>query len=203
MGRLEDTYGTLAARRGLELIPPTQMAPLTPLLAMGGQLNPVARGEVGRGFAGMVGHLVYGSSEGSGSFRFNIAHVRVPESQATVPRLFCIRRGRWTDTTHYGMEIRHSEVWTESQKLNERFQVQTGLFQDANWMRQLFSPVFIDWLASAQPQDFSFELAYGDLVGSIEQDEPDEATLDALCEATSYVAERIRDECLEPAVGAR
>ena len=203
MGRIEDTYRAFAGNRGLELIPPTHVEPLTPLLAMGGQLDPIARGELGRGFAGMVGHLVYGGSEGSGSFRFNIAHVRVPESQAVVPRLFCIRRGRWTDTTHYGMEIRESELWTESEKLNSRCKVQSGLFQAPNWMRPLFSPVFIDWLATAHPQDFSFELAYGDLVGSIEQDAPDEPTLAALCEATVYVAERIRNECLEPTVGGR
>jgi hypothetical protein len=95
------------------------------------------------------------------------------------------------------MEIRESEVWTESSKLQERFKVQSGLFQDPNWMRQLFSPVFIDWLADSEPHDFSFELAYGDLVGSIEQDDPDEQTLAGLCEATGYVAERIRKECLE------
>ncbi|MGI8462456.1 MAG: hypothetical protein ACR2OC_12645 [Solirubrobacterales bacterium] len=39
------------------------------------------------------------------------------------------------------------------------------------------SPTFIDWLAESEPHDFSFELAYGDLVGSIEADDPDEATL--------------------------
>jgi hypothetical protein len=193
---VENAYRALAERHGLAAQPATDAEPLTPLLAQGGTLDPVLEGKLPGGHAGRVGRLTYRGSEGGG-FRFNVAHIRVPESQAIVPRLFCIRRGRWTDTVHYGMEIRESELWTESEKLNSRFKVQSGLFQDPNWMRQLFSPVFIDWLAEAQPHDFSFELAYGDLVGSIEHDEPDEAGLTALCEATGYVAERVRKECLE------
>ncbi len=144
-----------------------------------------------------MGRLTYSGDEGSGTFRFNVVHTRVDEAQAIVPRLFCVRKGRWTDNVHYGMEIMHSELWTESEKLNERFKVESGLYQDPNWMRRLFSPVFIDWLAQAQPHDFSFELAYGDLVGSIEEDEPDETTLVNLCQATGYVAARIRHECLQ------
>lgn len=155
-------------------------------------------GELPGGWDGTLGRLSYaGDSDGGGTWRFNVAHVRIPESQAVVPRLFCIRKGRWTDNVHYGMEIRHSDLWTESVALSERFKVQTGLFQDPNWMRQLFSPSFIDWLAEAEPRDFSFELAYGDLVGSIEEDDPGAEALTALCEATAVVAERIREECRE------
>jgi hypothetical protein len=44
------------------------------------------------------------------------------------------------------------------------------------------------------PADFSFELAYGALLGSVEQDYPDAAGLTALCEATAYVTARIRRE---------
>lgn len=64
-------------------------------------------------------------------------------------------------------------------------------------MRQLFSPTLIDWLSEAPPDDFSFELAYGWLLGSVERDELDPAGLKALCEATSHVAERVRAECRE------
>ena len=48
-------------------------------------------------------------------------------------------------------------------------------FQDDNWLRQLFSPTFIDWLGESSPGDFSFELAYGSLLCSVESDDPDAA----------------------------
>jgi hypothetical protein len=195
MGRTEESYRALAARRGWTQHPPQGVEPLTPLLAKGGVFDPAYSGTMPGDFEGKIGRLTYAGNEGGGTFRFNVVHTRVDESQAVVPRLFCIRRGRWTDTVHYGMEIAHAELWTESEKLNERFKVESSPYQDPIWMRRLFSPVFIDWLASAFPHDFSFELAYGDLVGSIEEDDPDERTLVGLCEATGYVAERIRHEC--------
>ena len=64
-------------------------------------------------------------------------------------------------------------------------------------MRQLFSPSFVDWLGTKPPADFSFELAYGALLGSLEVDEPGVGGLTALCEATARVATRIREECEE------
>ena len=51
--------------------------------------------------------------------------------------------------------------------------------------------------ATEPPADFSFELAYGALLGSIEEDEPTPAALAALCDATAHVAERIASECEE------
>jgi hypothetical protein len=197
MGRAEESYRALADRQSWTAHEPQGVQPLTPLLAKGGTFDPAYSGTMPGGFEGKIGRLTYRGDEGSGTFRFNLVHTRVDEAQAVVPRLFCIRRGRWTDTVHYGMEIAHSELWTESEKLNQRFKVESSPYQDPIWMRQLFSPVFIDWLAESFPPDFSFELAYGDLVGSVEQDDPDERTLIGLCEATGYVAERIRKECLE------
>jgi hypothetical protein len=64
-------------------------------------------------------------------------------------------------------------------------------------MRQLYSPSFIDYLAHVEPADFSFELAYGALLGSVEEDDPGPAGLAALCDATAKVAARIAEECDE------
>jgi hypothetical protein len=197
MARAEDAYGALAQQHGWTRHPSQGVVPLTPILSMGGVFDPAYSGTLPGGFEGRIGRLTYRGTENSGTFTFNCVHTRVDEAQAVIPRLFCIRRGRLTDTTHYGMEIRHSELWTESEKLNGRYKVQAAPYQDPGWMRRLFSPVFIDWLAEAFPPDLSFELAYGDLVGSIEEDDPDERTLIGLCEATGYIAGRIRKECLE------
>jgi len=190
-------YAELAAARGLEQLPSLDPGPLTPLIveAKGQPLHPAARGQLGEGVAGAVGQLAYTRNK---TFRFHVALTEVPAATAFAPRVFCIRRGRSTrDDEFYGFEARHSKLWTESTALNERFDVSTGPYQDPNWLRQLFSPSFVDWLGTKPPADFSFELAYGSLLGSIEEDNPGADGLAALCDATAHVATRIREECEE------
>jgi hypothetical protein len=194
---VRSSYGKLAAERGLEQLPAVDPGPLTPLLAeaKGAPLQPALRGELGEGATGVVGHLAYKRNK---AFRFNVALTEVPTATSFAPRVFCIRRGRSTrDDEFYGFEARHSKLWTESTALNERYAVSTSPYQDPNWLRQLFSPSFIDWLGTAPPADFSFELAYGSVLGSIEADDPGADGLAALCEATARVATRIREECEE------
>lgn len=190
-------YAELAAARGLEQLPGASPGPLTPLLveAKGQGLQPALRGALGDGVSGVVGQLAYRRNK---TFRFQVALTEVPAATAFAPRVFCIRRGRNTrDDEFYGFEARHSKLWTESTALNERYEVSTSPFQDPNWLRQLFSPSFVDWLGTKPPADFSFELAYGALLGSVESDDPGTDGLAALCEATAHVANRIRRECEE------
>lgn len=197
MPDLAGSYEALCAERGLEPAATVATGPLTPLLveAGGGALSPAASGALAPGVDGVVGQLSYRRNK---TFRFNVALAQVSASTAFVPRLFCVRRGRHTrDDEFYGFEARDSKLWTESTALNQRYTVSTSPFQDPNWLRQLFSPAFVDWLATAPPADFSFELAYGALLGSVEEDDPGAAGLGALCEATAHVAERIRRECEE------
>lgn len=194
---VDSAYAELAAERGFEQLPGFDPGQLTPLLveAKGAGLRPALRGALGEGVAGVVGELAYTRNK---TFRFQVALTEVPAATAFAPRVFCIRRGRSTrDDEFYGFEARHSKLWTESAALNERFEVSTSPFQDPNWLRQLFSPSLVDWLGTQPPADFSFELAYGALLGSIESDDPGAAGLAALCEATAHVATRIRRECEE------
>jgi hypothetical protein len=190
-------YAELASARGLEHLPGFDPGPLTPLIVegKGEPLQPVARGRLGEGVDGAVGQLAYRRNK---TFRFHVAVTEVPVATAFAPRVFCIRRGRSTrDDEFYGFEARHSKLWTESTALNERFDVSTSPYQDPIWLRRLFSPSFVDWLRTAEPADFSFELAYGALVGSIEEDDPGADGLAALCDATAHVATRVREECEE------
>lgn len=198
MADLEATYSAFAAERGLELVPGVGIGQLTPLLVestVGGQLAPAARGRIAAELDGIVGQLAYKRNK---TFRFTVALTRVLSSTPFVPRLFCIRKGRSTrDDEFYGFEARHSKLWTESTALNERYTISTSPYQDANWMRQVFSPALVDWLANEPPAAFSFELAYGALLGSIEKDDPASGDVAALCDATAHVAERIARECGE------
>jgi hypothetical protein len=198
-------FAAFASARGLEPVSALAAGPLTPLLveAGAGQLSPAARGrlaEAGDGSAaieGVVGHLAYTRNK---TFRFTVALTEVPGASEFVPRLFCVCKGRRTrDDEFYGFEARYSKLWTESTKLNEHYVISTSPFQDPVFLRELFSPAFVDYLATEPPTDFSFELAYGYLVGSVEEDYPDAAGLEALCLATARVAERVRRECEEEA----
>ena len=197
MGDLDATYSALAAERGMQLVGRVSAGRLTPLLVESKhcEIEPAVRGRLSAEVEGTAGQLSYTRNK---TFRFNVALAEVSGSTEFAPRVFCIRRGRSTrDDEFYGFEARHSKLWTESVKLNERYAVSTSPFQDENWLRQLFSPAFVDWLATEPPADFSFELAYGALLGSVEEDDPDPSGLAALCDATAYVAERIRRECEE------
>jgi hypothetical protein len=191
---LDATYAAFAADRGLEPLPALGLGALTPLLVESKhcQVSPAARGRIAGAVDGIVGHLSYTRNK---TFRFNVALVEVHGSTALVPRLFCIRSGRSTrDDEFYGFEARHSKLWTESTALNQRYTISTSPYQDPNWMRQLFSPALVDYLATEPPADFSFELAYGILLGSVEDDDPGADGLAALSEATAHVAERIARE---------
>jgi hypothetical protein len=201
MASLDSTFGAFASSRGLEPISALAAGPLTPLLveAGSGHLAPAARGRLAEAgdeaVEGIVGHLAYTRNK---TFRFTVALTEVPGASEFAPRLFCVRKGRRTrDDEFYGFEARYSKLWTESAKLNEHYLISTSPFQDENWLRQLFSPAFVDYLASEPPADFSFELAYGSLLGSVEEDSPDAAGLEALCAATAHVAARIRREVEE------
>lgn len=197
MSDRDSAYADLAAARGLEQLGSFAPGPLTPLLVegKGAALKPALRGQLGEGVEGVLGQLAYTRNK---TFRFHVALTEVPAATAFAPRVFCVRRGRSTrDDEFYGFEARHSKLWTESTALNERYEVATSPYQDPNWLRQLFSPSLVDWLGTKAPADFSFELAYGALLGSVEADDPGTEDLAALCEATAHVATRIRRECEE------
>lgn len=197
MSDVQSAYGELAAARALEQLPSFSPGSLTPLLVegKGTSLQPALRGTLGDAVEGVVGQLAYTRNK---TFRFQVALTQVPAATAFAPRVFCIRRGRSTrDDEFYGFETRHSKLWTESTALNERYEIATSPYQDPNWLRQLFSPGFVDWLGTKPPADFSFELAYGALLGSIESDAPGAEGLAALCDATAHVATRVREECEE------
>ena len=197
MGDAVASLSSFAAEHGLEPVPDLDVGPLTPLLVESGagRIAPAARGPLGDGVTGTLGQLVYTRNK---TFRFAVALTEVLASTPFAPRLFCVRAGRKTrDDEYYGFEPRYSKLWTESLALNDRYRIAISPYQDENWLRQLFSPAFVDWLATQAPADFSFELAYGSLLCSTEARDPGEAELAALAAATAEVAGRIRHECEE------
>ncbi len=206
MSAVDESFNAFGRERGLENAGGQPVDALTPLLARaeGTRLEPAWRGRLAHGEYQLIGLLRYEGGHalgatGGGWFEFVVAITRVAEAEQHVPRLFCRRRGRVESPMGMGMELDSEAIWTESEALSAEYEVVASPYQDPNWMRQLFSPAFIDWLTTRPPPSFAFELAYGDLAGSIDGTDPDPADLDALWETTAAVAARIRDECLEEA----
>jgi hypothetical protein len=191
VGDSAGSYDALASSRGLTAAGSFSPGPVTPLLTRGSTLNPAYKGQLAEGVDGVIGPFSYGR------FAYHAAFARLPESQPFVPRLSCDRKGRNVTDEHYGFEIRSSRLWTESIRLNDRFEVKCSPFQDDNWLRQLFSPTLVDWLADNSPLDFSFELAYGSLFCTIESDAPNPDELTSLWDGAATVAKRIHDESRE------
>jgi hypothetical protein len=191
VGDLNASYRALAQARGLQEAGNFSPGPLTPLLTRGSTIERAWSGQLTAAVDGVVGPFAYGR------FEYNAVFARIPASQQFVPRLSCDRKGRNVTDTHYGFEIRSSRLWTESIRLNDRFEVKVSPYQDDNWLRQLFSPQLVDWLADSSPLDFSFELAYGSLFCTVESDEPDAEALTAFWDGAATVAKRIHDESHE------
>jgi hypothetical protein len=192
----DGSFGEFVRANGLEITHDWPGA-MTPLLARGEgdkYFRPQARGKLPGGLEGTIARYRYSSGQ---SFTFNVIVAEIPEATPFVPRLTCDRRGRHETNIHYGFEIRSDKVWQESVALNDRYRITTSAFQDENWMRQLFAPALIAYLADEPPKSFAFELAYGTFCASIEEDDPPTEALDAFSRAASHVALAIRAECTE------
>jgi hypothetical protein len=199
-----ESFRSFAAERGLADASGQVVEALTPLLARaeGTRLAPALHGDLPGGFPAILGRLRFlgGHAIGAGGgdeFVFLVVITRVAQSAGLVSRLFCESRGEPTTSTQYGLDLDSDSVWTESEALAARYVIRTSPYQDPNWMRQLFSPAFVDWLATAPPAGFAFELAYGDLVGSLRGERPEVGALAALWEATAAVAVAVRRESEE------
>lgn len=199
---VEASFRAFGRRRGLFDAGGHSVEALTPLLARaeGTALRPAVGGALANGAEALLGRLRYGVRHAAGAesdshSEFLVAITRVPESEPIVSRLFCWRRGRVEAMGGMGFELDHEVVRTESIAFTERYEITAGPYEDPGWIRQLFAADFIQWLLQQPPPSFSFELAYGDLVGSTEVADLGPDDLAALWDATEAVAERIRVAC--------
>ncbi len=170
----------------------------------------------GRFPGGAVGRLrhqaVFGKTLGIDvKGQHTIMVCRIPESVGYVPML-CCRPDELTSGMYYwgGDQRERQSQRFESVELERRYLVEVAPGQAQNWIFQLFSPTFIDWLAHSTPPDFGFKLDLGVFTCETPQwrgqpgsltGEVDPGALDLLAGAGGRVASRIRDEVLEEADG--
>lgn len=168
-------------------------------------------GRLPGGVAGRLRHqAVYGSTFGieiAGQHTLMVC--RIPESVGYLPMLSVRAEGLEPGLFYWAGDRRPREDvgGFESVELDRRYIVEVAAGQDHAWLRQLFPPSLIDWLAAETPVDFGFRLDGGVFTCECPQyrgqhradGEVDEQHLDLLAGAGGRAAARIRDEVLEEA----
>ncbi|HEX6116713.1 MAG TPA: hypothetical protein VFY99_06395 [Solirubrobacterales bacterium] len=189
-----------AKERGLAHEVERELRAVTPLLLSDGKgsTRDVAEGRLPGGLEGFVAHHRYASS-GSGGRELTVVVSRVPESLGFVRALSCRSREVEVARSYAKLEFlgRWRELTLESTRFNELYELEVLEGQREAWVRQLFSPAFIDRLASEAADGFCFELNEGHLCVAVPKHLSEPADLDALCAAAADVAARIRQESLE------
>lgn len=201
-------FAAYAAQRGLELSGRGTLPPATPLLRRGDAryAERAMRGPLADGVEGVLALYTYEvrRADGEGGrrverHRYTVGLVEVPECAAHVRELHCRRRVGPRVLTRLEDALRRSlkRVAFESAALEERYEIFTGRGQDEVWLRQLFAPSFIVWLAESAPEKFAFELVGGALCCCVNGHRKSAAQLDELRAATAAVAARLREESRE------
>jgi hypothetical protein len=193
-----DAIAAFAAAHGLELTEHGEVRELTPALISGsrGSVGSLAAGDLAPGLEGRLFEHVFATA--SARRESAIVLTEVPESAAFVPALVC--RDRASMGGH-DLEQLPAERWTttelESAAFNSRYRLLTLAGQDAGWVRELFSPELVVWLAGEAPAGLSFELNEGHLVVALPGPLESLERVEVLCGAAAEVAARIRAEAAE------
>lgn len=198
-----------AGQRGLAFAPSATLPATTPLLTAGSrrESQDVMTGELPGGLEGTIAHYTFyvrtQSSEGRSRhvpYPHTVVLTQLPESAIFVKHLTCHSHRALKTASLFGLDFSDDqEVHLESSIVRERFQIKTSGNQDEAWLRELFTPTFIDWLATQTPEEFSFELVDGLLVVAVGERYNRADYLDWFCGVAAYVRNRIHSEVREDA----
>jgi hypothetical protein len=198
-----------AGQRGLAFAPSATLPATTPLLTAGSrrETQDVMTGRLPGGLEGTLAHYTFyvrtQSSEGGSRhvpYPHTVVLTQLPESAIFVKHLTCHSHRRLKTASLFGLDFSDDEeVQLESSVVRERFQIRTSGSQDRAWLRELFTPTFIDWLATQTPEEFSFELVDGLLVVAVGDRYNRADYLDWFCGVAAYVRNRIHSEVREDA----
>ncbi len=204
----EDFFRTYADSRGLQRIPgKTPIPPVTPLLRKGNRryAEHVMGGTLPGGMTGSLGLYTYEveSRDSDGDrdtdyYRFTVALFDLPDLAVHVADVYCQRRSgfRFMDGAEDAFrKMRRLEL--ESEAHDKRYEVFFGPEDDEVWLKRLFSPSFIVWLAEQAPDGFAFELSAGALCVNVKGHHSSAVELDELCEAATMVVRRLTEEAAQ------
>jgi hypothetical protein len=204
-----DFFEVYAEHRGLTLVHGRGRLPqATPLLRKGDDryTERSLAGPIAEGFDGTLALYTYEEettdSDGdrqTNYYRYTVGLVEAPDCAGFVPELYCQRKFGLRALEKFEDVFRGDKerVRLESEVLDRKYEIFAGDEQDANRLRQLFSPTFIVWMTDSAPEKFAFELVDGVLCCYVSGHKESAAELDAIAAATGAVAKRLRDEALE------
>ncbi len=204
----EDFFSHYATARGLTRASgKSNLPPSTPLLRKGDRryAEQVMNGTLPGGAAGALALYTYEvetrDSDGNTDtdyYRFTVVMHDVPSVAAKVADINCQRRSgfRFLDSAE-DVFRRMQRLELESEVLDKNFEIFYGTQDDEVWMKQLFSPTFIVWMSEHTPEKFAWELSAGSLCCYVRGHYDNAAELDAMCEASGAVAQRLVAEAGE------
>jgi hypothetical protein len=207
--RSEDAFFSVyGEQHGLTVYDRSRLPEATPLLRKGDDryAERTLEGPLGDGVEGLLALYTYEekTSNGKGGtetnyYRYTLGLVEVPECMRFVPELYCQRKSGLRALEKFEDVFRRSKerVKLESEALDERYEIFARKGEDANRLRQLFSPTFIVWLTDSAPEKFAFELVDGNLCCYVHGHEKKAAELDTIRTASTAVATRLREESSE------
>ena len=202
----EAFFGIYAEQRGLALDEDGHLGPKTPLLRKGDErkAEQIMRGDLADDVRGKLALYTYTdvyydkNGRHENHYHFTVAMCEMQETAERLPELLCNRKFGFKAFEKVEDAFRENErVKLESLELDDRFEIFADEKCDENYLRQLFSPTFIVWLAEEAPEKFAFELENGWLACNVKGHKKSAAELDSMRSAAAAVARRLREEALE------
>jgi hypothetical protein len=200
-------YAAYAQQRGLSWQHDSAVPAATPLLRRGDtrRVDESFTGTLPGGLNGELALYSYEerSSSGTGAqakeiHHFTIVVSELPGMEARLPGLFVQRRSGFRFLDGAEDVFRSTErIQLESEVLDRKCEIFADKRCDANWLRQLFEPSFVDFLAEGAPEGFAFEVENGTLCVNVNRYRGKADELDGLCGAAATVAKRIIEEAAE------
>jgi hypothetical protein len=203
----QEFYAAYAQQHGLQWSHAGAIPPATPLLRRGDvrRADEAFSGTLPGGLDGVLALYTYeersassGGTQTSELHHFTVVLADLPGLEKRLPALFVQRRSGFRFLDGAEDSFRSTErIKLESEELDKKAEIFADPACDANWLRQLFSPTFVDFLAEQAPEGFAFEVQNGTMCVNVNRHRGKAAELDELSKAAGAVAKRIRDEAAE------
>jgi hypothetical protein len=202
----DEHYAEYARSRGLELSADRVIPTATPLLRMGDRnwAERVMTGSLPGGASGLLAHFTYEIRDGERGeperHSFTVALSPLEGLSDRLTRMYGEPRSAFrseSGTLGFGPTQR---VHLESVTAENRYALHAGTGDDEVWVRRVFTPSFIVWLADHSPRELGFQLWDGWLCTFVPRMHSEPHVLDAVCEACSAIARRLVEESAEAAL---
>jgi hypothetical protein len=166
-----------------------------------GEISELVGGTLPGGHEGIVARLRRPSDQDEAPAELTLVVTRIPESVDFARFITCFEAGfrgvvsRLIGAGGLGWVREYS---FESIAFNRRYRIAMLRTGKELRLRELFSPVFLDWMAETAPEGLYFDLVSGVLTVTLAGESLTEARdVEQACELAGHIAERIRSEALE------